>query len=230
MTDKDYSQFGEQTHILKFFAGAERGMFLSLGEFDGITGSNTRCLSDRGWSGVCIEPCADAFVRLVNNHHGNPNIKLVNAAVMPQNRRRVQMFHDAGDQIGTVYEDHRLGELVKRRWHVATLTPSDIQTSFGRRFEFVSVDIEGMDLPVIEALEPLLWETQLVCFEDAIPNCPFDTVYYEQLLAAWKMHGFTKLIGRTCDPSGKPANTLLARGDPVPLQPGVARPAFKKEP
>jgi FkbM family methyltransferase len=208
----NYSAQGEQKFIMEFLASMTNGKFLDLGAGDGIQTSNTRALSDTGWSGVCVESSAALFERLLRNHGRNPNIQLLNAAVMPANRRRIQLFNDSAE----------------RKWRVATVTPSDLMISFGRRFEFVSVNIGGMDLPVIQALEPLLWGTQLVCFQNAMPACPFDAVYYAQLLAAWKTHGFTKLIGRTHDPSGKPVNTLLARGEPVAMPIGKGRPDFTK--
>ena len=50
---KDYSQNGEQAHILHVFdvLGIEKGHLVDLGAGNGYTMSNTRALLDKGWTG-----------------------------------------------------------------------------------------------------------------------------------------------------------------------------------
>ena len=50
---KDYSQNGEQAHILHIFdtIGLKTGHLVDLGAGDGYTMSNTRALLERGWTG-----------------------------------------------------------------------------------------------------------------------------------------------------------------------------------
>jgi hypothetical protein len=50
---KDYSQNGEQEHILHYLdtIGLKTGHLVDLGAGDGVTMSNTRALIERGWSG-----------------------------------------------------------------------------------------------------------------------------------------------------------------------------------
>jgi len=77
----DHSQWGEQKIILDFF-GDYVGRFLDLGAFDGIGGSNSRGLTDRHWSGVCVEASPFTFQRLVSNHAGNPKVENEMPALM----------------------------------------------------------------------------------------------------------------------------------------------------
>ena len=53
MALKDYSQNGEQEHILHYLdtIGITKGHLVDLGAGDGYTMSNTRALLDRGWTG-----------------------------------------------------------------------------------------------------------------------------------------------------------------------------------
>ena len=53
MDVKDYSQNGEQAHILHYLdtLGITRGHLVDLGAGDGYTMSNTRALLERGWTG-----------------------------------------------------------------------------------------------------------------------------------------------------------------------------------
>lgn len=50
---KDYSQNGEQAHIIHYFdvMGIEKGHLVDLGAGDGYTMSNSRALLERGWTG-----------------------------------------------------------------------------------------------------------------------------------------------------------------------------------
>ena len=50
---KDYSQSGEQEHILHYLdtIGIKIGHLVDLGASDGVTMSNTRALIERGWTG-----------------------------------------------------------------------------------------------------------------------------------------------------------------------------------
>jgi len=50
---KDYSQYGEQQHILHIFdvIGITKGHLVDLGAGDGYTMSNSRALLDKGWTG-----------------------------------------------------------------------------------------------------------------------------------------------------------------------------------
>lgn len=54
---RDYSQNGEQAHILRFVdvMGIDVGHLVDLGAGDGVTMSNTRALLERGWSGYLLD-------------------------------------------------------------------------------------------------------------------------------------------------------------------------------
>lgn len=51
-----YSQFYEETFILKAVEKCEGSRFLDVGAFHPTDKSNTRALYEAGWSGVMIEP------------------------------------------------------------------------------------------------------------------------------------------------------------------------------
>ena len=203
----DYSQWGEQKYITEFFHGLT-GKFLDLGAFDGLTGSNTRGLSDLGWHGVLVEPSPFIFQRLIENHAGNDKMSFVNAAVMPENG--LVTFYDSGSQLATCKQDHLVSEYVKRKYSVSGIMPECLIPAFGNTFDFVSLDVEGLDAPVLRAMGPILEHTKLLCVEDSIPGTVFNEDYYSDLMDVCKYHGFTKVVGRTYAES-KPANTILSK-------------------
>jgi hypothetical protein len=59
-----HSQSDEEKYILEA-VGDQPGRFLDIGCWDPITFSNTRALTERGWSGVMVEPSPGPFVELL---------------------------------------------------------------------------------------------------------------------------------------------------------------------
>ena len=106
-----YSQNDEESVICRLLEQTpinERN-FLDIGAHDGVTFSNTRALSDRGWGGVLVEPSSRPFVGLMEHYNRRPGI-LVNVAVVPNNfaGSRLVRWHDSrGDMISTMVESHR---------------------------------------------------------------------------------------------------------------------------
>lgn len=204
---KDYSQHGEQDHILEFFKGQPTGRFLDIGAFDGMTNSNTRALSDVGWDGVCVEANPISFIKLLANHQHSTKVSCVNAAVLPS-VKAAHFFNSREPQLATCLSKEHLGEWYSNNFWVSSITGEMIAAEFGEQFDFVSLDVEGVDLSVLATLGPVLKNTKLLCIEDCIPMHDFNQEYYDRLLAAAAAHGLSRVITRTKHPTG---NTLLAR-------------------
>jgi FkbM family methyltransferase len=203
----DYSQWGEQQIILDYF-GDHVGTFLDLGAYDGVEGSNTRALDDRGWKGALIEASPFNFTKLIENRLV-PEIVCVNAAVMPHSG--LVHLADTNSQLTSATDGAGyLYEYVQREYWIAAITPDDIVKTLGSKWDFVSIDIEGADFGVLSVAGNLLSNTRLLCFEDALPFTAFSQAYYDSVLALLSGYGFTKIIGRTTI-EGRSANTLIAR-------------------
>lgn len=202
----DYSQWGEQAIILDFFKGKVDGTFVDLGAFDGRTGSNTRALAELGWAGVLVEASPFAFVELVKEMAPFPKVQLVNATIMPFNG--LTPFFETRSQVSTAETAHKVGEWLKHCFQVAAVTPLTLLGVFGGYFDFVSVDVEGVDLDVIRVLGPLLAGTSLLCYETRRPNRPPEPEYTAAMRSALAGYGFIRIVGETNGGSG---NTLIAR-------------------
>ena len=205
---KNYSQHGEQAHILKFFDGF-KGRFLDLGAFDGVTGSNTRALAELGWFGVSIEANPENFQTLLGKNLNG--VDCVNAAVMP--KAGLERFYFSADQCGTCMENKNLQAIlpVRSSYYVAAVTPQMIADKFGGDFDFISLDVEGVDLNVLLELSPVAKKAKLLCFEDSIPCHNFDPDYYNFMLEAAASLGFKTLVARTVPAQGGTGNTLVSR-------------------
>jgi hypothetical protein len=64
--------------------------FIQIGANDGKTHDPLyKFVTEFGWSGILLEPLPDIFERLKANYAGRPNLKLLNAALAPEDGSRV---------------------------------------------------------------------------------------------------------------------------------------------
>ena len=64
-TERSYSQYGQDTYVDSYFNKKLNGVFLEMGAYDGINGSNSYFFeSFRGWTGLCVEPIKSAYESL----------------------------------------------------------------------------------------------------------------------------------------------------------------------
>ena len=76
-TVTSYSQFQEDSWILKHLPLPAKGTFIEVGAYDGIASSNTYGFEREGWTGICVEPDPEIAARCRNNR----TCQVVNAAI-----------------------------------------------------------------------------------------------------------------------------------------------------
>lgn len=161
-----YSQYNEQEVIERYFKGP--GCFLDVGANDGVTLSNTYSLQLAGWSGVLIEPSAEAFSRIP----ANPRVKAFNVALGTSDG--LCTFHEMGAHLnrGDVSLLSTTMKTELKRWrgvpfHEKTVTSWTykklLENSPHKTFDFISIDTEGMDFEILRQIN--LDRTQMVCIE-----------------------------------------------------------------
>ena len=181
-----FSQNREEEVILKYF-GSHIGTFLSVGENDGETLSNVRQLAINGWRGVCVEPCPEPFEKLeklydyydsylngeaIDNYDA---VLIINIAIGTETG--YADFYKSGEHLGKG-DSGLLSTLVPSemdRWKgtevfekimVPVISWSDFYENLcNPTFDFVSIDIEGKDVDVLEQMDLDAMETKMVCIE-----------------------------------------------------------------
>jgi FkbM family methyltransferase len=161
-----YAQFQEDLAVLKYF-GAHKGRFLDLGAFDGKTRSNTLLLAERGWTGVAVDASWEVVPKALESYKGL-GVTFVSAAV-GANPGLVPFFDCGNANLSTASIDlvHRtpdLRKIVKQRF-VACVTVRDLLKVFPGTFDFLSVDLEGWTLPVLETVPLDEIKCRMVCAE-----------------------------------------------------------------
>jgi FkbM family methyltransferase len=170
----NFSQNNEQEVILEYFKNQPEGIFLDIGANDGQTLSNSRALALSGWSGVCVEPAPDPFQKLETLYEGT-KVVVFECAIGKANGR--MPFHISGTHLHK--GDSGLLSTLEpeeiKRWQgteqfieskVEVFTwPTFYQNCGVQKFDFISIDAEGLDLFILKEMNLKEMATKLVCVE-----------------------------------------------------------------
>jgi FkbM family methyltransferase len=169
-----YSQNNEQDHILNYF-GDQIGTALDLGANDSVTFSNSRALILKGWNGVLVDASAEACNRARFHNQNRPDVEVHNVAIA--DRDGWVTLHESGPH-ATAGDTALLSSIIEAetvKWKPTTefttrtvpcLTiASLLARSKFKAFEFVTIDVEGMDLVALEALDLTALGTSMVIVE-----------------------------------------------------------------
>lgn len=169
-----YSQNSEEKIILDYF-GSKTGTFLDIGANDGRTFSNSLALIERGWKGSLIEASPRAFEKLKQEHQGK-GLELNNIALASDDGYIT--LHESGSLLG-LNDVALVSSAVSsevRRWDSLNLEFEEIEVpclsfksflklSSYKTFDFISIDIEGMELEVLPQMDFEKLQTKMVCAE-----------------------------------------------------------------
>ena len=151
------SQAGQDAVVDRLLGGKRGGVFVDVGGYDGVTGSNTLFFEQfRGWSGVLVEP-VPANHALAAQLRRCPCLPVAvadtdgTAELIVVDRGFTQM-----SGLARTYDEGILGQVradprhVERRLTVRTRTLAGIMDEAGMDgADFVSLDIEGGELAVL---------------------------------------------------------------------------------
>ena len=197
-SSKMYSQNDEQDFILNYFQ-ERTGKFPDIGGFDPILLSNTRCLVERGWSGVYVEPSPLCMANFRTEYENNPKIQLVEKAIALQTGT-MEFYESAGDAVSTFDLKH------KDKWssrvqftpiQVQTMTMGDLMDEYGHDVTCLSLDVEAMNYLLFLEIPAWFWD-----------QCQFAVIehdnFHREITRILSGFGF-RLLGQN------PENVILAK-------------------
>lgn len=161
-----YSQNNEQDYIVNYFT--DKGKFIDIGAYDGITFSNVRALADEGWKGTCYEADPKIFKNLVKNYKEFKGINCIHCAVSTYNGSIV-FYGSNGDAVGTTSEAH-----VEKWRSVVTFENSVVLPCYDvndlldndKDAIFLNLDIEGTNKVVFDHItDDRLQRFKMICIE-----------------------------------------------------------------
>lgn len=164
-----YSQNGEDILIKKYFDSLQItcGHYLDIGCFHPNWLSNTKLLHDIGWTGVGID--IDKYKTKLYQLVRRDSVKTCCAAITStsfQKTSEVFLFKKFYSEIDTLSEEVALslGRPFVRS-NISTLTITEILSNSEKKFDFINIDIEGLDLEVISEIDFSRFRPYVICFE-----------------------------------------------------------------
>lgn len=168
------SECGQDFWVLDKLGYRDNGTFVDLGAADGITGSNTFILEKfYKWNGVCVEP-NPAFIKSL---YGSRDVAISDLCAYNESGKILPFLYSPSKEfygwnfragIKGIIEDP--GEDCIQH-NVFTITLNDIFELYQlpRQIEYISLDVEGCEYPILSAFN----------FEKYDVSC-FTIEYYDQ--------------------------------------------------
>jgi FkbM family methyltransferase len=157
--------------VVMMTQGKQKGVFLEIGSSDGVGLNNTFCLEKQfSWSGMCVEPNPELFKKLCANR---------TAITLPyafsEKSGEIVEFVPHG-ALGTIAKYSSTDNHAAKRENfisahgtikVLTARPELVLElyQFPEYFDFLSLDVEGAELEVLESFNLSKWHPALACIE-----------------------------------------------------------------
>lgn len=168
-----FSEYGEDRILANYFSGKKVGFCIEVGANDGLNGSTTFHFERAGWDCLLIEPNPQMCERIrelrlspvlqvaASNKCGTATLLVAIGSGTAHGLSSIQPEQEAGEAIrssGYTYE----------KVEVETKTLDEILTARtqGRSIDFISIDVEGHELEVLEGFNVAFWRPRILVIED----------------------------------------------------------------
>ncbi|AWM78508.1 FkbM family methyltransferase [Phenylobacterium parvum] len=145
------------------------GFFVEFGATDGIKFSNTRALETRlGWSGILAEPARIWYPALRRNR-----ACFIDDRCVWTKTGETLVFNQPAIAAHSTIDAYSRGDSLAgtraegRRYEVTTVSLNDLLAHWNapRRIDYLSIDTEGSELDILQALDFGAWEIRLITVE-----------------------------------------------------------------
>lgn len=163
---KYYSQYCQDAFVGKqFFPKRSKGFFVEVGADDGVDKSNTLFFEDLGWEGICVEPSPSRFKELVKNrnciclnkaiHTGSEPVEFIDIEGYGKGLSGIVENYDARhfERIERETSDNEATVSVNKVIVDCIPLSSVLEENGVTHVDFISIDVEGSELEVLESID-----------------------------------------------------------------------------
>jgi FkbM family methyltransferase len=162
---KSYSQYAEDLIIQSYFSRKlKNGRYVDVGCHHPRRGSNTYGLYRKGWSGILIDL---EKTKVLANQLSRRRDKVILAAVS-DTEEWMEIFSDKSYSTNTTIKKNQDSINEQSIGHIKAQTLTNIlnEENFQKKFELLSIDVEGVDLQVLKGLDLKCYQPQIICIEN----------------------------------------------------------------
>jgi FkbM family methyltransferase len=149
--------------------GDRTGVYVEVGAYDPIVMSQTWQLELRGWKGLLVEPVAEQAAKL----RAQRNAKVAEVACGSPSQHGASMemqVNGIGSTLVKGFMDPEFSPYAKmRQVRCVTLDSVLAETGFDR-IDFISIDVEGAEVDVLEGFSLERYKPSLVLIEDFLSD------------------------------------------------------------
>jgi FkbM family methyltransferase len=183
-----YAQNGEDVLLERLFRDVPAGFYIDVGANDPVELSVTKHFYDRGWSGINIEPGADAYQKLCAQRPRDRNFNLG----LGHAENACTFYELPGRSVLSTFSTEQAAlyraagaEVVERTRRMSTLAQVCADHVDGP-IHFLAIDVEGFERHVLEGADWRRWRPAVVLIEATKPNtaAPAHQDWEELLLRA----------------------------------------------
>lgn len=160
---KTYSQCGEDLFIQNFFKKKNNGNYLDIGAFNPIKYSNTFLLYKKGWRGINVD-LNPTSIDLFNIFR--PRDKNICAAISNKEEVVKVNIENIFSPLNTISIERskKLNQksIKKNSYLIKT---KKINKLIKTKFDFLNIDVEGIDLKVLKSIRLNFYRPTLICVE-----------------------------------------------------------------
>jgi FkbM family methyltransferase len=168
-----YAQNFEDVVLDRMFPDDYRGFYIDVGAYDPVSTSVTKHFYDRGWRGINVEPSVAGHRRLVEQRPRDVNLNVALSSAPGS----MTFFEAAEESRGLstlsgerAQQSREAGHnLTERTIEVTTLAEVCAEHVTGE-IDFVSIDVEGHELEVIQGADWDRWRPRVVVVEAVTPD------------------------------------------------------------
>lgn len=181
----------QEDKIISEYFGDYIGILLDIGANDGLTLSNSYILITKGWRATLIEPSPIVFPKLEERYYFNTDAQCLQFAIGTENA--ILPFYHSGELLGNgdISLVSTLDERELERWKSAKIKFDKIEVPVinfetllmnckSKYFDFISMDIEGMELSVLPQINLYQLGVKCFCVEWNGKNFDFFDSYFKQ--------------------------------------------------
>lgn len=185
-----YSQNNEEEIIVSYFK-EQIGYFIDIGAYHPFLLSNTRRLYELGWHGTYIEPSLSCFKNFSEIYKNDDRIKLINKAVVIDDRKEIEFYDSNGDAVSTTEKSHVIkwesGSNVRfTKTIVYCMNILDVFNIYPK-IDFLNIDVESYNLKLFEHIpDVLISGINMLCIEH--------DGHYNIIEERMKSFGFKRLL------------------------------------
>jgi len=167
---ESYAQWGDDVLVWDYFKGKTDGVFLEAGANDPKSLSQTYLLEKRGWTGVLVEPVPECCEKLRAERPGSQVFQ--NALGSPDQRGLLRLSIPGGhSEMTSALKEGQEAGTNDKIFEAELITLNEVlASSFITKLDYLSLDLEGMELEALQGLDFNKFRPDLVIVEDRLNN------------------------------------------------------------